>query len=947
MKNFIKFAIPVTLIIVALFSVYSGVQAQVTVTSECPVGYTCTPLPPCPAGYTCTPTNSQPVNCPAGFNCTPVITPTESSCYQFNTNLQHGSTGADVVALQTLLLAYGFDIPDISSGSAAKGYFGSSTATALKLYQAANGIPATGFFGPLTRAKMNACNIIPTSSITVLSPRDGEDWQIGQQYKIIWTDSREKGVTPSYLIMLTGSNGKDLIASNVSGSIYCQGQTCYYGWTPTTASTNNQISIYDMANDPGGTIIGRSFFFDIRTGTGTTTSMITVLNPKAGEIVQWGRPYSINWTANVQSAKDIFDITEFNNDGKGSIASIPATSVCVGVGKVTCSYSWVPQYVSNNYRLAITQNSVNTGYSGVFSVSSSTATQPSITVLSPNGGETYGVNDLMTIKWNSKGGDTVAIYLSYPDGGVCYVTRVSSTNTDYAFTPYGYVCPNIPRTISAGKYKVNLYLHKNGVDSDMGVAKDSSDNFFTINSGTINTREAIRQFYADLQCREPDAQGWDFWANYSADLSSIKQLMMSGIEYQTKQQIIQIFQQKLGRAPGCSFSDGSMSELHSWYSKAYNTYNGTVNLDVVRNGLGGSTTQPSLTIVNPTQGSVYDNGPSQNIIVQWNAKDIVADYYTVNLSNTYAGGTGFSVGAEQVSMSSNGATFQPTDQIINGIVANSNGLTRKQIEDNYYVIVMARKNLGNGYSSEVARANSGIFSITTPISTNRPTLSLSTKPEGPVSKGQSVSLVWSSTNASSCTLSTDNSKGGLFGGFTGSIPTSGRYTELFDGTNTKVIVTCTGSGGSTTSSVTISGATPVTPITVLRLTPSAAPGWSQYGTVSISGNTVRVVSNNDLDYPAVKISWPTTLKSGSACQFVGNMATIWGGFNFDPRDKLYYSQDFIPQAPGSYSIYLQCGTQRSNTLNVDVSVDTTIAGGKSVTAAIWDAIKEYYASGGR
>ncbi|MDE2038317.1 MAG: peptidoglycan-binding protein [Patescibacteria group bacterium] len=76
--------------------------------------------------------------------------------YQFNTNLTIGSTGADVSALQTAVMAAGYDIPSISSGAAAKGYFGSQTQAAVKLYQAAHGIPNTGFVGPLTRAALNS-----------------------------------------------------------------------------------------------------------------------------------------------------------------------------------------------------------------------------------------------------------------------------------------------------------------------------------------------------------------------------------------------------------------------------------------------------------------------------------------------------------------------------------------------------------------------------------------------------------------------------------------------------------------------------------------------------------------------------------------------------------------------------------------------------------------------
>ena len=67
-------------------------------------------------------------------------------------NLTVGSQGADVAELQAFLISRGHNIPAISSGVAAPGYFGSQTKAAVMAYQAANGIPNTGFFGPLTRA---------------------------------------------------------------------------------------------------------------------------------------------------------------------------------------------------------------------------------------------------------------------------------------------------------------------------------------------------------------------------------------------------------------------------------------------------------------------------------------------------------------------------------------------------------------------------------------------------------------------------------------------------------------------------------------------------------------------------------------------------------------------------------------------------------------------------
>ena len=82
--------------------------------------------------------------------------------YMFNTNLTVGSTGQDVVALQTWLVSNGFHIPAVESGAAAKGYFGSQTKSAVVMYQASVGLPNTGFVGPLTRGKLNGGAVVMT-----------------------------------------------------------------------------------------------------------------------------------------------------------------------------------------------------------------------------------------------------------------------------------------------------------------------------------------------------------------------------------------------------------------------------------------------------------------------------------------------------------------------------------------------------------------------------------------------------------------------------------------------------------------------------------------------------------------------------------------------------------------------------------------------------------------
>jgi len=85
-----------------------------------------------------------------------------SASVTFSRNLTIGSTGADVTALQTWLISKGFTI-----AAGATGYFGSETRAAVAAYQSANGItPAVGYFGPITRAKVNAAGGGSTTTTT-------------------------------------------------------------------------------------------------------------------------------------------------------------------------------------------------------------------------------------------------------------------------------------------------------------------------------------------------------------------------------------------------------------------------------------------------------------------------------------------------------------------------------------------------------------------------------------------------------------------------------------------------------------------------------------------------------------------------------------------------------------------------------------------------------------
>ena len=114
-----------------------------------------TQMPGCPVGFACTP--KEIIGCPAGYLCTPAAT--NHVTHTFKKNLTLNSNSSDVKSLQAYLNSHGFKIA--SSGPGSPGHetnlFRALTKKALAKFQASVGIkPATGNFGPATRAYINS-----------------------------------------------------------------------------------------------------------------------------------------------------------------------------------------------------------------------------------------------------------------------------------------------------------------------------------------------------------------------------------------------------------------------------------------------------------------------------------------------------------------------------------------------------------------------------------------------------------------------------------------------------------------------------------------------------------------------------------------------------------------------------------------------------------------------
>jgi hypothetical protein len=94
------------------------------------------------------------------------------------------------------------------------GYFGSLTETSVKEFQSENGVPATGYVGPLTRAALGKYSCSGSTgqsgtgqpeAITVISPEAGATLTRGSYQNIIWQQANPSNVAPGTVIASNAS----------------------------------------------------------------------------------------------------------------------------------------------------------------------------------------------------------------------------------------------------------------------------------------------------------------------------------------------------------------------------------------------------------------------------------------------------------------------------------------------------------------------------------------------------------------------------------------------------------------------------------------------------------------------------------------------------------------------------------------------------------------------
>ncbi|MCL5023752.1 MAG: RCC1 repeat-containing protein, partial [Nitrospirae bacterium] len=211
-------------------------------------------------------------------------------------------------------------------------------------------------------------------------------------------------------------------------------------------------------------------------GGGGGTTSITVTSPNGGESWAPGSTQAITWSYTGSPGANV-RILLYN--GTALSRSI-ATSAPIGSGG-SGSYNWaIPsgQAVGSNYKIRImstTSSAYNDMSDNTFSISNAPPT--SITVTSPNGGESWAPGSTQAITWTSAGTPGANVKIELYKGGVFSSSIIASTAT--AGGSYNWAIP--ADQASGSDYTVKITSTTNGTVSD------TSDSNFTIFLGSAWT----------------------------------------------------------------------------------------------------------------------------------------------------------------------------------------------------------------------------------------------------------------------------------------------------------------------------------------------------------------------------------------------------------------------------------------------------------------------------
>ncbi len=282
--------------------------------------------------------------------------------------------------------------------------------------------------------------------IQVTSPNGGELWDHGTTHAVTWESYRVSNVRIEYSLNGGGS------WTQIAGSVPAENGT--YDWTlPASSSQQGLVRITDITDsslsDTGDAV------FEI-----VPPPSIELTYPHGGEEFIAGRAVDIAWNINRVKTINI----EFSSNGGSSWQPVAS-----GINAGLATYQWtVPETVSSTCMIRIIA-SENDNVTDQCDAAFSILAEPELTVLSPNGGETYLGGSTISISWAARGLTTIDIRYS-SDGGTTWNTVAEDIDADTE--SYEWTVPDMESD--------QLVIEVADADFDDVSYSDSSDDTFQL-----------------------------------------------------------------------------------------------------------------------------------------------------------------------------------------------------------------------------------------------------------------------------------------------------------------------------------------------------------------------------------------------------------------------------------------------------------------------------------
>ncbi len=237
-------------------------------------------------------------------------------------------------------------------------------------------------------------SLLPSPSIVIYSPSDGDEFVRGAKTIISWEAFRLDLVDIAY--SLDGGATWTTIATNVSSLV---------GIMPWTVPTQVTDAGLIRIRQSGGNVEAIAGPFSIVVGANPS---VRVILPNGGEHYTEGDTITVRWTFADVTSVDLY----FSSDG-GSTWTLIATGLAASAGR----YDWVaPNAPGDRYRVRVVGTPASSDASdNDFEIQR--RLHPAITLDYPNGGEVLTEDSVVTVRWAATDlTGSVDIYLSLDSG---------------------------------------------------------------------------------------------------------------------------------------------------------------------------------------------------------------------------------------------------------------------------------------------------------------------------------------------------------------------------------------------------------------------------------------------------------------------------------------------------------------------------------------------------